>query len=284
MSEYPEIITEMIKMAESGKLRFFNLSEFMEVPSLDEVFAKIDKTMWLFSVYVDMEHLAEELWEDERFVIKEEARLCSRLEEEARRYWWDRNTEHLELIDERMEKLKKDPEFSHMKERDLRDKIIKDLNHEVYPEMIELLKEEYQEIYEAQWEEYWKKEDPFKPRTEYRYHRRYDMAPPFNNWDTRNLWQQYYLAKNKEGVFYYAQGGSGSSGERYNHGFYGHLFALLNARKPVPTYFFTYDSHNRFVFTREEKGLWLNYFDLVSNFHIDGEKSEQILKDMKRIK
>jgi hypothetical protein len=283
MSEYPEMITEMIKMTESGKLQYFNLSEFMSGPPLDEVFAKIDRTMEFFSVYVDMEHLAEKLWEDERFEVKEEARLCSRLEEEARRYWWDRNTEHLELIDERMEKLKNHPEFSHMKERDLRDKVIKDLNHEVYPEMIEFLKEEYQEIYKDEWEEYWKKEDPFKPRTEIRYHRRYDMPPPFDNWDTRNPWQQYYFAKNKKGAFYYAQGGSGSSGQRYNHGFYGHLFALLNSKNPVPTYFFTYDSHNHFIFNRKEKCLCLNFFDLIGNFHIDGKESQRILQDVGRI-
>lgn len=52
---------------------------------------------------------------------------------------------------------------------------------------------------------------------------------------------------------------------------------------PVSTYFFTYDSRNRFVFHREEESLWLNFFDLVGNFHIDWKESERILKDVKRI-
>ncbi len=54
-----------------------------------------------------------------------------------------------------------------MKKGDLRDKIIKDLDQEISPEMIE--------------------------RVEYRYHRRYEMPPPFNHWDSRNPWQQYYF-------------------------------------------------------------------------------------------
>jgi hypothetical protein len=97
-------------------------------------------------------------------------------------------------------------------------------------------------------------------------------------------WQQYYFTKDKDNVFYYAQGGSGSSGQRYDHGFYGHLFALLNSENPVPTYFFTYDSLNRFIFDREEKSLHLHFFELVGNFHIDGKESEMILKDVTEIK
>lgn len=284
MSEYPEIITGLINKAKSDELRHFNLSSFMSDTSLEDVFGKIDRNMSFFSVYISMEFLEEDLWEDSRYTDKEEFHLCSLVEAEARKYWWDRNREHLKIIDERLESLKNDPEHKEMKEGDLRDKIIKDLDQEVYPLVIERVKEYYQGIYENEWEEYWKKEDPFKERTEYRYHRRYEMPPIFNHWDNRNPWQQYYFAKDQNGNFYYTQGGSGSSGQRYNHGFYGHLFALLNSEGPVPTYFFTYDSHNQFIFNREEKRLWLNFFDLVGNFKIDWKESERILKDVTEIK
>ena len=284
MPEYPEIITEMTKKAQSDGLRPFNLSSFMSGPSLEDVFKKIDKTMNFFSVYVSMDHLEDDLWEDSRYVDKEEVHLCSRVEEEARKYWSDRNRKHLELIDERLESLKNDPEYKDMKEGDLRDKIVDDLNREVYPIAIERVKEEYQEFYENEWEEYWKREDPFKDRIEYRYHRRYEMPPPFNHWDNRNPWQQYYFSKNQEGIFYYAQGGSGSSDQRYNHGFYGHLFALLNSENPVSTYFFTYNSRNKFIFNRKEESLWLNSFDLVGNFKINRRDSERILKGVGRIR
>ena len=53
--------------------------------------------------------------------------------------------------------------------------------------------------------------------------------------------------------------------------------------KPIPTYFFTYDSHNHFIFNRKEKCLCLNIVDLVGNFHIDWKESKRILQDVKRI-
>ncbi len=102
--------------------------------------------------------------------------------------------------------------------------------------------------------------------------------------DELRHFKQYYFAKNQDSIFFYEQGGSGSSGQRYDHGFYGHLFALLNSEKPIPTYFFTYDGRNRLIFEREEKSLWLNFFDLVGNFKMDWKDSEQILKDVVKIK
>ncbi len=165
----------------------------------------------------------------------------------------------------------------------MRNKAIKDLDQEVYPLAIESVKEYYQEIYENEWEKYWKKEDPFKPRIEYEYQRRYDIPAPFNHWYSPNPWQQYYFFKDKNGSFFYTQGGSGSSGEHHNHGFYGHLFALLNNESPVPTYFFTYDRDNNFVFVQEETSLWLNFFDLIGNFKIDRGESKRILEGVGKI-
>ncbi|RZB36883.1 MAG: hypothetical protein SRB2_01683 [Desulfobacteraceae bacterium Eth-SRB2] len=283
-SDYPKLIIALTEAAGTDQLRHFDLSSFMTGPPLKEVYEKIDRSMMFFSVYVAMEHMKDDLWEDSRYVDKEKVHLCSLVEEEVRRYWWGRNREHLKLIDERIESLKNDPEFKNKKEGDLRNKAIKELDQKMFPLAIERVKEEYQEIYEDEWEKYWKKEDPFKPRIEYEYHRRYDMPKPFNHWDSRNPWQQYYFSKDKDNVFYYAKGGSGSSGQRYDHGFYGHLFALLNSEHPVPTYFFTYDSHNNFVFIREETSLWLNFFDLVGNFKIDGKESERILRGVVNIR
>ena len=281
---YPDTIQALIADAETDGLRYLDLSSFMTGPSLKEVYEKIDKTMSFFSVYVYMERLENDLLDDDRYTEKEKVILCSRVEEEARKYWWNRNREHLKLIDERMESLKNEPEYKGIKEGDLRDKIIEDMNKEVYPIAIERLKEEYQECYEDEWEECWDKEDPFKERVEYRYHRRHNMPAPVNHWDNHNPWHQYYFTKDHDKSFYYTQGGSGSSGQRYNHGFYGHLFALLNNEKPVPTYFFTYNSRNRFIFNREEKSLHLHFFNLVGNFKIDWKESELILRDVVEIR
>jgi hypothetical protein len=280
---YPEIIIELVERATPDELAHFNLSSFFSEKPLEVVFEEIDKTMTFFSVYVVMEHLEESLWEDSRYADKELVQLCSLVEEQARKYWMERNREHLAIIDKRMEELRKDPEYEDMKGGDLRDKVIEQLDKEVYPIAIERLKEEFQWTYADEWEEHLEKTDPYKERTEYRYRRRYDMPAPFNQWDGRNAWQQYYFGRDSGGRFHSEQGGSGGSGQRYNHGFYGHLFALLNSEKPVPTYFFTYDSRNRFIFDRAEKSLWLNFFDLIGNFQIDCEESRRILQNVGRI-
>ncbi|MBU0991932.1 MAG: hypothetical protein KJ737_05505 [Proteobacteria bacterium] len=284
MVQYPEIISEMINSAQSGKLNVFRLSEFMSGPSLEDVYRDFDKSMFFFSVYVYENRLEENLWRDDRFAEKETVRLCSLVEEKTRQYWFGRQNDHLKRIDARMAELRSEMEFRHMKEGELRDKSVDELNQEIYPEMIEQIKEEYKEMYEDEWEKYWVKEDPFKERIEIRYHRRYDMPNPFNQWDSRNIWQQFYFAKNNSGEFYYTQGGSASSSQRYYHGFYGHLFALLNSEKPVSTFFFDYDSRNRFVFKKKENSLWLNHIDLTGNFKIDWVGSREILKGVNKIK
>ncbi|MDY6822296.1 MAG: hypothetical protein SWH68_00630 [Thermodesulfobacteriota bacterium] len=278
-----KIIQEAINANKDGKLTLFDLSSFMRGPSLSEVYNNIDRTMEFFSVYVAVEPLNDNLWTDERYVEKEEVLLCSLVEEKSRRYWIDRQHEHFKRIDEQMDALRDDHQFSNLGEGELRDAAIDYLSQEVYPQMIELLKAEFQNIYGDKWKEYWEKEDPYKVRIEHRYHRRYDMPPPFCHRDTRNRWQQYYFAKDKNNIFRYVQIGSGSSEQRYRHGFYGHLFALLNAPNPVPTYY-DYDEHNNFKFKRKEDSLWLNHFDLNGNFEIDYEESSNILKHIHFIK
>ncbi|MDO9527714.1 MAG: hypothetical protein Q7J27_00980 [Syntrophales bacterium] len=282
-SQYPKIITEITERAQRDELRHFDLSSFMSDINLYDVYQKIDRTMKFFSVYVLEELLEDDFWEDSRYMDKEDVNLCSLVEAEARKYWGGRSREHLKLIGEQVELLKNDPEYKKMNNSDLRDRVIEDLNQQVYPEAIERVKEEYQFMYEDEWEKYWKKEDPFKPRKEFRYNRKYEMPPPFNNWDRRNPWQQYYFAKDKDDIFYYTQGGVGGSYQRYNHGFYGHLFALLNRENPVSTYFFIYDSQNNFIFQRKEESLWLNFMDLTGNFKIDLDESREILKDVNEI-
>ena len=133
VAKYPEIINELMAKAESDELRRFYLSSFMSDKSLEYVFEKIEKDMKFFSIYIFMEWLEDDFWEDERYTEKEEVHLCSQVEVEARKYWWNRNREHLKLIDERVKSLKNSPKYQGMKEGDLKDKVIRDLDREVYP-------------------------------------------------------------------------------------------------------------------------------------------------------
>jgi hypothetical protein len=61
------------------------------------------------------------------------------------------------------------------------------------------------------------------------------------------------------------------------------LFALLNRQKPVPTYFFSFDRKNQFIFHREEESLWLNFSNLIGNFKIDRKESKCILNAVSEI-
>jgi arginyl-tRNA--protein-N-Asp/Glu arginylyltransferase len=85
---------------------------------------------------------------DSRYVDKQEAHLCSLVEEAARKYWLKRNREHLETIHRRMKELRNKPECKDMREEDLWDEVIEALNREVYPIAIEWLKGEFEWIYE----------------------------------------------------------------------------------------------------------------------------------------
>ncbi len=69
-SKYPKIIIDLTKAAASEKLRNFDLSSFMTGPPLKEVYDKIDRSMTFFLVYVVMENLKEDLWEDSRYTDK----------------------------------------------------------------------------------------------------------------------------------------------------------------------------------------------------------------------
>ena len=70
MAEFPEIIKELVNKAKSDELRHFDLSSFMSDKSLEDVFKNIDKFMRFFSVYVFMEPIDDDLWEDSRYVEK----------------------------------------------------------------------------------------------------------------------------------------------------------------------------------------------------------------------
>lgn len=280
---YPEIIREMITKASQNSPTRFSGASFQEA------LEKIDRTMHFFSVYVSMERLERELRQDERFVIKSEHHIGTLVDQRTARYWFRNNDEHFRLIDERIETLKSSPEYNHITKWDLyaevelKDRVLEELNHEIQPKIIELLKWEYQQTYEDEWEVHWKQENLFEQQTHNEYLRKHDMPFPFRHWDRRNSWQQFYCAKDREGDFHYQRGASNSSDQRFCHGLYGHLFAVLNAEKPVPTYFFTYDSRNRFVFEREEESLWLNFHLLRTNFVLKNKESQQILKDVKRV-
>jgi len=153
---YPEIIREMITKASSDELRMFDYTSF------EQALEKVDRSICFFSVYVAMEPLEQEFRQNERFVTKREIRINSLVEEKTARYWFNNSEEHFRLIDERMESLKNSPEYKNINEWDinaeveLKERVLKDLNNEIQPKILELIKQEYQQLYEDEWEVHWK--------------------------------------------------------------------------------------------------------------------------------
>ena len=275
---YPEIIREMLTKASSDQLRMFDYTSF------EQAVEKIDRSMYFFSVYVVMEPLDQELRQDERFVTISESNIGSLVRERTARYWFRNSEEHFRLIDERTESLKSSSEYCNIKKWDLdaevelKDRVLIELNNEIQPKIIELFKKEYQQLYEDEWEVHWKQVNLFEDRLRYKYLRKHNIPLPFGHWDRRNSWQQFYFARDREGHFHYQRGASNSSEQRFCHGIYGHLFAAINDEKPVPTFFFTYNSRNRFVFEREEESLWLNFLCLRTNCALTNQESRKILE------
>ncbi len=288
MKKHPEIITELIAAAENFELKtlHFNLGENL---SYERAFEEIDRTMHYFSAYLFIERLEEGLFRDERYTIKYERNIGSIVEQRTFDYWFREQDEHFRLIDERIESHKKKDEYKHIEkweveqEIELKDKVLVELNREIQPKIIEMLKTEYQGQYEDEWEERWNELDLFEECTSCRYERRTDMPPPFNNWSPPGSWMQFYFARDREGCFYWRFGKSTSTSSRWDHGLYGHLFGMLNDETPIPTYFFTYDSRNRFIFDRKEKSLWLEFMDLVTNNSLSKKQSNEILRNVGRI-
>jgi len=278
---FPKIINEVITSATIGKLKTFHYQ------SLEDALECIDRSMEFFTAHVHTDWLDDDIKRDERFVDKQEFHPGTPLEQKTQYYWLKHQDEHFERIDARMAEWRRKPEYQHIPDNDysalsrLKDKVINELNLEIQPQIIEFLKQEYQHMYKDQWEKHWNDEDFFKERIEYRYYRKYEMPNPFKYWDDRNTWQQFYFAKDSQGDFYYQRGGSGSSDQRFCHCIYGHLYAVINEEKPLQTYFFKYDSRNRFLLERKEKSLWLNFHDLMTNCYI--RESDEILKNVHKI-
>jgi hypothetical protein len=117
------------------------------------------------------------------------------------------------------------------------------------------------------------------PRPIIEHFRRYALPRPLNNWDRRNSVQQWYFVSTNEGIHYW-QGGSGSSGQRENHGRWAHIFGALTGYHGlvIPTVVLRYDSQNVLRLVNQSPSLLVDGVDLVGNYGVDHEDSQALLK------
>jgi hypothetical protein len=130
---------------------------------------------------------------------------------------------------------------------------------------------------QAKWED--RKRQLLAPRPIVEHFRRYQMPSPLHNWDRRNTFQQWYFVA-ADGVIQYWQGGSGSSGQREDHGRWAHTFGALTVHHDVaiPTLVLHYDSRNVLRLVTQSPSLLVDGVDLVGNYGVNFEESRALLK------
>lgn len=120
------------------------------------------------------------------------------------------------------------------------------------------------------------------PKVLTEYKRVYAMPEPFNHWDARSFWHQFFFVENhktKETIWDRGQGGG--SGSRESNGRWAHTFAHLEKVFGIktPTWHLIYNPHNQLVFHAEYASFKCLSYDLTGNYHWDYKKSDELFKE-----
>ncbi len=119
------------------------------------------------------------------------------------------------------------------------------------------------------------KQELFLPQVFTTYNRVYSLPKPFNFWDDRNLFQQYYLVSNKEytGCI---QGGPASSHQREMHGLWAHTFAELSKVRNIQTFVLKYNSKNELHLLEHFDDFKAMNYDLTGNYRVNWSDTKHI--------
>ncbi len=250
-------------------------------------------------VMMTEEHLDEKLYEDPSHLQITNHLLVSEVEEEAR----DRVERSYYSSDE-LEKIFKEREYPRKTynwktdpkreiEHQITDAIFQSQAFEYYPDVVALFKEmckyDYDEetgdeirLTKSAAKKRWEKrlKEIHLPRVSATYERVYPNTPkPFNYWDHRNPWQQYFFIDQGDHIAW-TKGGSGGSHQRYENGLLSHTFAMLEHDYDfeIPTYYFEHSSMNEFKFVDESKCLRLISWELTGNYREDLQKTKYLFQ------
>lgn len=114
------------------------------------------------------------------------------------------------------------------------------------------------------------------PRFRIERERYYRLPDPLSWIDWRTSFDTLFVWE--DGVLRRAvRGGSGSSGARETNSMFIYGYALLNQKKPVPTYLFLYTKTNELIHIASFRSLTVPARDLGSNYHIPQKEEEKVL-------
>ena len=212
------------------------------------------------SVIIICELLADDHYDDEKYVVLHEEEIVSELRETAFRHF------EREIHDEMAAWLEhhRDPDDVHLEQ----------VMSTYEQRSLKILEEESRE-----WELPFDRKAIAEPRRRTRRERRYRLPKPFDHWDSRNSYQQYFFL---EQPMTFAQSGSGGSSQRANHSVFGLAFALHDATQPVRTHILVYDAHNRLIEVDTLDRLCLVGLDLGSNYDLPWTEVKSIVERVLR--
>lgn len=248
----------------------------------------------LSSALVNRKHLFEVLSENPKYVKIKTCVLSSEVEEIARKRIGNSYTDIEEvrtyLFDRWQNPIEANNMSSEEDDRKYQSEMI-DLFYDgeiksFYPEIIEEFKESFWYHYDEEKDEKTlKTEEEFErtwptelrrilaPRTQRRWERIYDMPEPFNHWDSRNLWEQYFFIRPliSDPITFYCHGGSASSHQRYVQGLMGHTFCLLEHKYglTIPMDIYCYNESNEFTRTKRYARFKTMNLELSGNYKVD---------------
>ena len=176
-------------------------------------------------------------------------------------------------INERMHEYLKDNE-------DPENKYLYELLREYHGAARRVLREQYKERHPRSWKKKFTLGRITKERTKTRRERIYAMPKPLCSWDSRNVYQQFFVMPAQKAI---CQGGGASSYQREMQSLFGFAFASYSKTLAVTTHILVYDRHSRLLLVDTVSGLCLVAYDVGCNYEIPDEERRELLGGVSRV-
>jgi len=255
--------------------------------------AEVLKDKPLATVLIETDWLDRELYEDPLYMTVRRNLYVSKIEEEAMRRFGQKYMS-MEGADGFLKDLGPLEVSNAVGEKEsLRSKLLDGVfagqYKSLFSEIIEWFREGFATVYDDETEittprENWEQEWPaelirlWMPRVNTTYERVYSVPEPFTHWDSRNKYQQWYFIQGEDSITR-RQGGTGSSGARFEQGIMAHTFALLSSQgKVIPTWYLRYDNKNVLRLVEKWDDFHVIDLDLSGNYHVDMRETRHLFE------
>lgn len=257
------VINETIKKNYNQSI-FENIEySYDNLPSHIEVAGNLENKH-LFTITILIENLNPNLWRRKEYVKQTRISIQPQYIELLYQYFFEEYGDEKgnKLYSQFLEKYRS-LWIKENRRQNIDDYIIK---YELEPRYKKILFQRFKDVEKLQ-----------KPRYRIERERYYHLPFPFNRIDWRNPYDNIFIwREGKKG--FARRGGSGSSGQREINSKFIYGFALINQKRPVPSYIFIYNSRNELRFIKKFPSLTVPRYDIGSNYFLPPEIEKRILK------